>query len=538
VSASPPPRVFVSYSHDSEAHRARALGLSDQLRVDLVDARIDRYVQGTPPEGWPTWMHDQIEAADFVLVVCTETYARRALKREEPGRGLGAAWEAGIVTQLVYEDQGRTRKFIPVVFDAGDVAHVPVYLRGATHYRVGDPAEYARLLDHLLGRHATPMLPLGTPRPAVGSSGPEVGSPAPSHAAFSGAGADAGAGAAPLGRRPPPERARGDGARGVGRAPRKLNEPSPPAAPTGPAGPKRGRGTPARNAAGDTADESRGGRAAGVPVVLRFEDGEVAAFRASRIEAGATITLELTSTAPGGAERLHVLQGARGREHWAPEVHVGLAYGAPPTLIAVWARVDAVTHEIADGQTRWRLTVTPAEAGGGMMDEMAVNGLTADDVAGLRARRILLDERAPTRRPGDPRPDAWAGVTGTGGRDSMLELFVSGAMRQTGGGRRPGLSTVERSPLPAAFTAWRRERQGHRTSDAARDRDEFLESVRLIAGLWLILTGTVEQVRRLELAFVEDAGLAVDFVGVRRRVYANRNPAVIEIVGTCPLDGN
>jgi hypothetical protein len=46
-----PPRVFISYSHDSDKHRDRVLELADRLRADGVDAMIDQYIQ-SPPEGW------------------------------------------------------------------------------------------------------------------------------------------------------------------------------------------------------------------------------------------------------------------------------------------------------------------------------------------------------------------------------------------------------------------------------------------------------------------------------------------------------
>src|SRR5271166_1910189 len=71
------PRVFISYSHDSREHERRVLGLAERLRKDGVDAQLDQYVPGTPPEGWPRWIADQLNWAELVLVVCTETYYSR-----------------------------------------------------------------------------------------------------------------------------------------------------------------------------------------------------------------------------------------------------------------------------------------------------------------------------------------------------------------------------------------------------------------------------------------------------------------------------
>lgn len=50
-----PPRVFLSYGHDSDAYRERVLALSERLRQDGIHTILDRYVNGTPPEGWRRW---------------------------------------------------------------------------------------------------------------------------------------------------------------------------------------------------------------------------------------------------------------------------------------------------------------------------------------------------------------------------------------------------------------------------------------------------------------------------------------------------
>ena len=87
------PRVFISYSHDSPEHLDRVLVLSDRLRVDGIDCHIDQYEE-SPGEGWPRWMVNQIEDAEFVLVVCTENYEPRFRGKEEPGKGLGVRSQA------------------------------------------------------------------------------------------------------------------------------------------------------------------------------------------------------------------------------------------------------------------------------------------------------------------------------------------------------------------------------------------------------------------------------------------------------------
>ena len=86
---SQPPKVFISYSHDSPEHEARVLTLANRLRDDGIDATLDQY-EAFPPQGWIQFMNQQVLDAQFVLIICTETYCRRFARKETPGTGLGA----------------------------------------------------------------------------------------------------------------------------------------------------------------------------------------------------------------------------------------------------------------------------------------------------------------------------------------------------------------------------------------------------------------------------------------------------------------
>src|SRR5690348_1576187 len=89
-------KIFISYSHDSAEHVQKALRLSNRLRDDGIDSYIDQY-QISPPEGWARFTMREVHEADFILVVCTETYYRRSLGYEEKGVGLGVKWESAII---------------------------------------------------------------------------------------------------------------------------------------------------------------------------------------------------------------------------------------------------------------------------------------------------------------------------------------------------------------------------------------------------------------------------------------------------------
>lgn len=154
-SDSTPPKVFISYSHDSQEHKERILELADRFREDGIDCNIDQY-EDSPAEGWQRWMLNQVEAADFVLVVCTEQYHRRFRGHEEVGKGKGATWEGGVIIQELYDAQGKNSKFIPVTFTPQDADFIPSPLRAATNYRLnttdGYELLYRRLTNQLRNR--------------------------------------------------------------------------------------------------------------------------------------------------------------------------------------------------------------------------------------------------------------------------------------------------------------------------------------------------------------------------------------------------
>ncbi len=142
------PNVFISYSHDSKEHKDRVLVLSDRLRADGIDCSIDQY-ETSPPEGWARWCNNQIEEADFVLVVCTGIYEARFKGTDSTGKGKGAKWEGAIITQELYDAQARNEKFIPVIFAPDDGVHIPTILRSATNYIPNTEEGYESLYRHL-----------------------------------------------------------------------------------------------------------------------------------------------------------------------------------------------------------------------------------------------------------------------------------------------------------------------------------------------------------------------------------------------------
>lgn len=109
---------------------------------------IDQYVL-IPEEGWPLWMERQIRDSNFVLMVCTETYLKRVLGEEQPGKGFGVRWEGNSIYNVIYNAGMMNTKFIPLLFWAGDTSHIPIPLKGTPFYEPLTEAGYEDLYRRL-----------------------------------------------------------------------------------------------------------------------------------------------------------------------------------------------------------------------------------------------------------------------------------------------------------------------------------------------------------------------------------------------------
>jgi len=91
------PKVFVSYSHDTDTHGQRVAALVSRLRGEEGVSVVwdeDLASVGGPDEGWPRWCERQIQECEFVLACCTGIYRERFDGEAPPDAGLGVAWEA------------------------------------------------------------------------------------------------------------------------------------------------------------------------------------------------------------------------------------------------------------------------------------------------------------------------------------------------------------------------------------------------------------------------------------------------------------
>lgn len=117
------PKVFISYSWESKEHSDWVNSLADKLLADGIEAIIDSY-DVIPGDRLPEFMESSIKDSDYVIIICTEEYKRKANNREK-----GVGYESHIISAELYNNHN-DRKFIPIIRQGDLNTAVPTYLDG------------------------------------------------------------------------------------------------------------------------------------------------------------------------------------------------------------------------------------------------------------------------------------------------------------------------------------------------------------------------------------------------------------------------
>lgn len=99
--------IFISYSWDSEEHKEWVKRFADRLIKNGLDVYIDQY-DLQKGDRVPHFMEDKITLSDFVLVICTDLYKKKADERTG-----GVGYEGNIISSELMNSRNE-RKFIPI----------------------------------------------------------------------------------------------------------------------------------------------------------------------------------------------------------------------------------------------------------------------------------------------------------------------------------------------------------------------------------------------------------------------------------------
>ena len=166
-----PPSVFVSYSWESDEHKAWVLGLAERLTKNGVNVRLDQWhIQ--PGQSLTQFMEVEAQSCDTALIICTKDYARKSLARMG-----GVGYEQQIISGIIAAGIPRER-FIPIVrdgiFQPGQECSIPAQFMGIYAIDMRDDSKSDERIEDLLRaifkEPALSQPPIG-PKPNFGGIG-------------------------------------------------------------------------------------------------------------------------------------------------------------------------------------------------------------------------------------------------------------------------------------------------------------------------------------------------------------------------------
>lgn len=137
------PKVFISYSWDSDEHKKWVRELSDKLEAEGITTILDQkdLLLG---DHMTVFMERSISESNHVLFVCTPRYKEKAGKREG-----GVGYEENIITGEVLEMRNH-RKFIPVLASGTWKESLPTWAIGKLGSDLSSADKYQEEFERLV----------------------------------------------------------------------------------------------------------------------------------------------------------------------------------------------------------------------------------------------------------------------------------------------------------------------------------------------------------------------------------------------------
>ncbi|WP_170224594.1 SEFIR domain-containing protein [Actinokineospora cianjurensis] len=149
----------MTYSHDTVAHKRVVREFAEYLQGRIgLEVHLDQWADG-PRRDWSLWAVANLRDADFVLVIASPAYKRRAEGLAPPDEGRGAQFEAAILRDhLTRNLAAGTERVLPVVLPGGSVEDIPMFLTpySTTRYEIAEftEREVAYLISAITGESA------------------------------------------------------------------------------------------------------------------------------------------------------------------------------------------------------------------------------------------------------------------------------------------------------------------------------------------------------------------------------------------------
>ena len=181
---------------------------------------------------------------------------------------------------------------------------------------------------------------------------------------------------------------------------------------------------------------------------------------------------------------------------------------------AAWVKLRKVEQISTETETVWKIRLkeeTVISAYKHRTESVILEQLTLEQLAEMRARRLLLDEKLEV--------PSFSLTQMTVFEQMLLETQIRGELSSQYGNRLQAL----KSPIPELHRHFR------------KTPERFKKFARLISVLYLKLSNTVEDILQLDVELRNSMELQVKFRGRQSQSDVNEEPVFLEFEGSCPL---
>ncbi len=147
------PKVFISYSWDSDEHKAWVKNLADRLFSKGVNVILDQY-EAKSGDNITYFMERAVTDTDKILLILTENYKLKA-----DGRGGGVGYEYSMINAEWYKSQTDNNKFIPILRGKNADNCKPIFVNSFIYIDMSDDELFDEKFKELYFRvYDEPML--------------------------------------------------------------------------------------------------------------------------------------------------------------------------------------------------------------------------------------------------------------------------------------------------------------------------------------------------------------------------------------------
>ena len=147
------PRVFISYSHDSENHKDWVLNLSTRLRANGVDVVLDQWGLKLGSD-IAKFIEQGLSESNRIIIICTEIYVEKANSGKD-----GVGYEKMIMTAELMGNVD-SNKIIPLVRNNNSPKKTPTFIGGRRYIEFSSDRDFEKKYEELIRNiHAAPLKP-------------------------------------------------------------------------------------------------------------------------------------------------------------------------------------------------------------------------------------------------------------------------------------------------------------------------------------------------------------------------------------------